>query len=67
MKVSSSRPSCLRSTSLFLITLDHMKKLQNNTFVGNTGHFDNEVHLARSEGLDIKLQKFLSPSPLATV
>ena len=25
------------------ITLDHMKQLKNNTFVGNTGHFDNEI------------------------
>ena len=50
-----------------IITLDHMKKLMHNTFVGNTGHFDNEVDLAGSEGLDIKLQKFFSPSPLATM
>ena len=30
-------------------TFDHMKKLKNNTFVGNTGHFDNEMDLAGSE------------------
>ena len=44
--LSRSSPSCLRSTSLFpqraLITLDHKKKLKNNTLVGNTGHLDNE-------------------------
>ena len=35
------------------ITLDHKKKkLKNNTFVGNTGHFGNEVDLAGSEGFE---------------
>ena len=29
-----------------------MEKLKYNTYVGNTGHFDNEVDLACSEGLD---------------
>ena len=29
-----------------------MKKLKNNAFVGNTGHFHNEIDLASSEGLD---------------
>ena len=33
-------------------TLDHLKKLKNNAFVGNTGHFDNEIDLAGSEGLE---------------
>ena len=33
-----------------IITLDHMKKLKNNVFVGNTGHFDNESDLARRAG-----------------
>ena len=32
-----------------IITLDHTKKLKYNTFVGNTGHFDNEIDLAGSE------------------
>ena len=35
-----------------IITLNHMKKLKYNTYDGNTGHFDNEVDLACSEGLD---------------
>ena len=47
--VSRSRPSCPRSTSFVsstsIITFDHMKKLKNNTFVGNTGHFDKRVRL----------------------
>ena len=25
-----------------IITLDHMKLMENRAFVGNTGHFDNE-------------------------
>ena len=43
------------------ITLDHMKKLKNNTFVGNTRHFDNEIDLAGSECLE-----GFSSSPLVT-
>ena len=35
-----------------IITLDHVKKLKNNAFVGNTGHFDDEIGLADSEGLE---------------
>ena len=31
-------------SSTSVITLDHMKKLKNNAFVRNTGHFDNETH-----------------------
>ena len=47
-----------------------MKKLKNNTFVGNTGHFDNEVDLAGSEGFEgtevdhIKPQKIVLVSPV---
>ena len=44
--------------STSFITLDHKKLLKNSTFVGNTGHFDNEVDFAGSEGLDIKPLKF---------
>ena len=35
-----------------VIILDHKKKLKNNTFVGNTGHFGNEVDLPGSEGFE---------------
>ena len=39
------------STSHFNIdTLDHMNKLKNTAFVGNTGHFDNRIDLPGSEG-----------------
>ena len=56
------------STSNFnIITLEHMKKLKNNTFVANTGHFENEIDFAGSDGLDIKPQKITSSSPFATV
>ena len=54
-------------------TVDHVKKLTNNTFVGNTGHFDNDIDFAGSEGLEgmkvdiFKPKKILSSSPLATV
>ena len=72
--VSRSRPSCPRSTSFVsstsIITFDHMKKLKNNTFVGNTAHFDNEINLAGSEGFQghgrsdhIKPQKLVLVSP----
>ena len=30
-------------SSTSIVTLDHKKKLKNNTFVGNTGHLDNEI------------------------
>ena len=30
---------------------DHMKMMENSAFVGNTGHFDDEIDLAGSEGL----------------
>ena len=32
-----------------IITVDHMEKLKYNKYVGNTGHFDNEVDLACSQ------------------
>ena len=40
------------------IILDHMKKLMHNTFVGNTGHFDNEIDFA-AQSLDIKPQRIV--------
>ena len=55
-----------------IITLDHMKKLKYNTYVGNTGHFDYEVDLACSEGFDgtesstSSLRRSLSSPPLVT-
>ena len=71
VKVSRSRPSCLSSTSLFpqrvnsnISTLDHRKMTKNSALVGNTGHFDNEIDLVGSEGLDIKPQKIVSSFPL---
>ena len=36
-----------------IITLDHMKKLNEITLVGNTGHFDNEIDVAGSRGSNI--------------
>ena len=56
-----------------IIALDHKKNLNNNTFVGNTGHFDNEIDFARTEGFEdtevdhIKPQKVVLVSPLVTV
>ena len=55
-----------------IIALDHKKNLNNNTFVGNTGHFHNEIDFARTEGFGgtevdhIKLQKFVLFSSLDT-
>ena len=43
-----------------------MKKLKNNAFVGNTGHVDDEIDLAGSEGLEGMPQKIVSSSPLVT-
>ena len=37
-------------SSMGIITLDHMKSLKNITLDGNTGHFDEEIDLAGSEG-----------------
>ena len=39
-------------SSTSIVTLDHKKKLKNNTFVGNTGHLDNEIGWAGSQGLE---------------
>ena len=69
--VSRSRPSCPRSTSFVsstsIITFDHMKKLKNNTFVGNTGHFDNEVDLAGSEGFEGTEVDHIKPQKIVLV
>ena len=57
-------------TSLF--TLDHKKKLKKTTFVGNTGHFDDEFDFAGTKGFEgtevdhIKPQKSFSSPPLVT-
>ena len=40
-------------SSAGVITLDHMKKLNEITLVGNTGHFDNEIDFAGSGGSNI--------------
>ena len=51
--------------------LKHMKKLKYNAFVGNTGHFEDAIGFAGSEGLagikvvDNTPQKIVSSSPLA--
>ena len=57
-----------------IIALDRMNKLKNNAFVGNTGHFDNEINLVGSEGLEghenrrlHTPQKYVSSSLSATV
>ena len=43
----------LRSTgNLNIITVEHMKKMKNNAFVGNIGLFDNEFDMAEPEGLE---------------
>ena len=56
----------VRASSNFnIIALDLKKKLKNNSFVGNSGHFDNEFDFARTEGFEgtevdhIKPQKFV--------
>ena len=50
---ANSTPSCLRSTFLLLqraISKLHMNLMKNSAFVGNTGHFDNEIDMADPEG-----------------
>ena len=43
-----------------------MKKLKNNEFVGNNGHFHNEIDLASSEGLDgMKVDNIKPRGPFA--
>ena len=34
-----------------IITLEHMKKVENNAIVGNIGHFDNEIAMEDLENL----------------
>ena len=49
LKVSRRRLLCFpNGYHLF----GHVNMLKNNAFVGNTGHFDNEIKLAGSEGLE---------------
>ena len=49
---------CASSTGNFnIVALDHMKKLKNIAFVGNTGHFDNEINFAALT-VDEKMAKF---------
>merc|ERR1712137_882319 len=38
------------SSTVNIITIDHMKKMKNNAIVGNIGHFDNEIDMAGLEG-----------------
>merc|ERR1719204_744892 len=33
-----------------IIRLEHMEKMKNNAIVGNIGHFDNEIEMAKLEG-----------------
>ena len=53
-------------------TVDHVREMRNNAFVGNTGQVDNEFDLGGSEGLEgmkvdnIVLQTTPSSFPLAT-
>ena len=59
LDIKPLRPSCLRHHCFFnellqTQTLNHMRKLRNNTFVGNTGHTDNEIDFAVSDGLEGK-------------
>ena len=53
-------------SSTSTITLDHNKKLKNNTFVEKNGHFDNEFDFAGTKGLDIKPQRIVSSFPFFT-
>ena len=62
------------STGYFnVISLDHTKMMKKNAKVGSTGHWDNEIDLAGSEGLEgikihnIKPQEMFSSSPLVTI
>ena len=32
-----------------IITLDHMSRMKHNAIVGNIGHFDNEIEMAKLE------------------
>ena len=70
MKLFRSRQSCLFVSPTGVITLDHKKKLKNNTLFGNTGHFDNNSTLVSSEGFEgtegyhIKPQKIVLVSPV---
>ena len=56
------------STGIFNIsTLDHMRMIKNSAFVGNTGHFDKEIDLVGSEGLESMKVGNIKSSPLVTV
>jgi adenosylhomocysteinase len=35
-----------------IITLDHMSRMKHNAIVGNIGHFDNEIEMAKLENSD---------------
>ena len=50
--VMSETSLFLSTGNLNISTLVHTNVLRNTAFVGNTGHFDNEIDFAGSEGLD---------------
>ena len=50
-----------------IITLDHMEKLKHSTFVGNIGHFDDEIDFAAQRAWTSSLRRLLSSPPLVTV
>ena len=59
------RHNCFFNELLQHQTLNHMRKLRDNTFVGNTGHIDNEIDFAASEGLEgtkVELQAYRTMS-----
>ena len=50
--ITSETDNTVPSTRNFIInTLDHVKEMRNNAFVGNSAHVDTEIGLAASEGL----------------
>ena len=48
-------------------TFDHMKKLKNNTFVGNTGHFDNKIDFAHTEAFEGTEVDHIKPQKIVLV
>ena len=55
------------SSNFNIIALDHKKKLKNNTFVANTGHFDNEIDFAHTEGFEGTEVDHIKPQKIVLV
>lgn len=44
-----------------IVTVEHMKKMKNNSILGNIGHFDNEIDMAGLEKINGIVKENIKP------